>query len=355
MHTGERAERERPGQPGTTPAPRGVGPGHGDGAGAGPRRRRVRRPWLTASAVLLLLVPVGPLVLRALDADGPSPFPQLLAFLPWLLVPGWLALVCAIFARRVLLIVVAVVVLAGTGWFVQPYGPDAPPGAEERPGKARFRVLTANLEYGGATEGLLRALRRERPQLVAVQECDHRCAKALRSAEMRAEYPHRVIATGSRAEGSALLSVFPLSDRSEVPGLLSMPGAVADVRGTAVRVQVAHPMPPETDSLSTWRAELGRLRDYAAERGRTPTLIAGDFNASQDHAAFRALLDTGMRDAARQTGHSRTPTWPTLTAPPLGVQIDHVLLSDPMVPVDAQFVDLPNTDHRALLVDVKLF
>ncbi|OEV24114.1 hypothetical protein AN220_20595, partial [Streptomyces nanshensis] len=90
-------------------------------------------------------------------------------------------------------------------------------------------------------------------------------------------------------------------------------------------------------------------------RSRLPTLIAGDFNSSQDHAAFRAILRTGMHDAARMLGNSRTPTWPTRTTPVLGAQLDHVLLSGAMLPVDGEFVDLRGTDHRALLVNVKLF
>ncbi|NJP79109.1 endonuclease/exonuclease/phosphatase family protein, partial [Streptomyces sp. AA8] len=77
-------------------------------------------------------------------------------------------------------------------------------------------------------------------------------------------------------------------------------------------------------------------------------------NASQDHAAFRSVLDTGMRDSAAVVGRSRTPTWPSLTAPPLGAQIDHVLLSPALQPDRARFLDLPGTDHRALVVDATL-
>ncbi|GAA2098916.1 endonuclease/exonuclease/phosphatase family protein [Streptomyces albiaxialis] len=306
-------------------------------------------------AGLFLLVLSVPLALRGADLDGPSPVPQLLAFLPWFLVPAWLALLAAAFARRPVLLVWAVAVLGATGWYLQPYGDDAPSGAKDRPSKVRFRVLTANLEFGGATPALLDTLRRERPQIVSVQECDHTCAKALRSRGIREAYPHRLITGGDGADGSALLSVYPLRSEREVPGRLSMPGAVADVHGRSVRIQVAHPMPPELRGLATWRRELGALRAYAERRGDLPTIMAGDFNSSQDHAAFRAILDTGMHDAARMLGQSRTPTWPSLTAPPLGAQIDHILLSEPLVPVDGRFLDYPGTDHRAFLADIKLF
>ncbi|WP_461029919.1 endonuclease/exonuclease/phosphatase family protein, partial [Streptomyces sparsus] len=280
----------------------------------------------------------------------PPPLPQALAFLPWFLVAGWLALVCAVLARRLLLVGWALAALAVTGWFAQPYGP----GRETPDGEplAQVRVLTANLEFGNATEALLETLRRERPHLVSVQECDSRCASALAAPEVRAAYPHRVIAGREPAEGSALLSVYPLRDEREIPASLSMPSALARIGEVDVRVQVAHPMPPMPDSMTAWRAELASLREVAAARGGTRTVIAGDFNASADHAAFRAVLDTGMRDSARLLGRSRTPTWPAATAPPLGAQIDHVLVSSGLVPVAASFLDLPGTDHRALLVDL---
>ena len=124
-------------------------------------------------------------------------------------------------------------------------------------------------------------------------------------------------------------------------GTLRMPGAVVRIAGQRLRLQVAHPMPPMPGQLDVWRTELGRLRAYAAGRGEEPTLIAGDFNATQDHAAFRSVLDTGLRDSARATGVSRTPSWPSATAPVLGAQIDHVLASRALRPRTARFLELP--------------
>lgn len=317
--------------------------------------RRTRRGPLAWFVILVLTVLSVPIAFRGMNDDGPTPIAQLLAFLPWFLVPGWLALLYTVLARRGFLALWAIAVLAATVGYTLPQGPDAPPDASERTGKARFRVLTANLRYGAATDSLLETLRRERPQIVAVQECDERCSEALRGTEMREEYPYRHIIEGSGAGGSALLSTFPLEKKSLVPGTLGMPGAVADISGTDVKVQVAHPMPPEPKGLDTWREELGALRSYGASRGTTPVILAGDFNSSQDHAAFRDLLATGLNDAARLTGQSRTPTWPNNTPlRPMGAQIDHVLMSEPLTAVEAQFVELAGSDHLGVLADVKL-
>ncbi|WP_254885658.1 endonuclease/exonuclease/phosphatase family protein [Streptomyces sp. NA02950] len=313
-------------------------------------RGRQAAAWCAALLLAAVSVVVG---CRAADTDGITPIPQLLAFLPWLLLPAGLGLLLSVVARWPLGCGWALTAAAVTAWFVQPYD-SGPAPAPRGPVLAHLRVLTANLEFGGATDGLLNALRRERPDLVSVQECDRRCAAALRSADIRAAYPYRNVVTGRPAQGSAILSRFPLENGKGLPGELAMPGAVARIAGQRLRVQVAHPMPPMPGQLGIWRAELGRLRSYAAERGEHPTLIAGDFNASQDHTAFRAILDTGMRDSARAAGLSRTPSWPSATTPALGTQIDHVLVSDALRPRTARFLDLPDTDHRALLVELDL-
>ncbi|WP_340556747.1 endonuclease/exonuclease/phosphatase family protein [Streptomyces sp. GSL17-111] len=319
-------------------------------SGPGPGRRRFRR--LAVLGGTLLLPPSAALVARALDVDGPMPLPQLLAFLPWFLVPGWLALAVAAAARRPLLAGWSLAVLGSTAWFLQPYGPQVATPAG--PPLAQVRVLSANLEFGGATGALLDVLRRERPHLVSVQECDRRCAEALDTPRLKDAYPYRVVRGSEPAEGSALLSVYPLSDVGHLPGQLSMPSAVADVAGVPVRVQVVHPMPPRLGSMDAWARDLETIRRAAERRSGTRTIVAGDFNASQDHAGFRAVLDTGLRDSARSVGHSRTPSWPAATTPLLGTQIDHVLVSERLTPVGAHFLDLPGTDHRALLADVQV-
>jgi endonuclease/exonuclease/phosphatase (EEP) superfamily protein YafD len=50
----------------------------------------------------------------------------------------------------------------------------------------------------------------------------------------------------------------------------------------------------------------------AIEQTRGPQVVAGDLNATRDHAPFRRLLDAGLVDAADAQGWSAWPgmTWP---------------------------------------------
>ncbi|MHC3470160.1 endonuclease/exonuclease/phosphatase family protein [Streptomyces sp. 7R007] len=312
-----------------------------------PRRRaRVAGRWLGA----LLLAGVSAVVgCRVADTDGVTPVPQLLAFLPWLLAPTALALLLSLLARWWPGLVWTVVVLALLAWYFEPYGRSAEPGG---PALAELRVLTSNVEFGRGTDALVPVVRARRPDVVFVEECEYTCQATL-TKTFRAGYPYRRAVVAGGSEGSLILSRFPLTPAGGVTGTMGMPGAVADVGGHAVRLQLAHPMPPLPGQVGVWRRELGRLRDAAAAV-RTPLILAGDFNATQDHAAFRRILDTGLRDAARLAGHDRTPSWPARTAPAIGAQIDHVLVSRDFAANSARFLTLPDTDHRALLVDITL-
>ncbi|MDV9176560.1 endonuclease/exonuclease/phosphatase family protein [Streptomyces sp. W16] len=314
-----------------------------------PERHRGRHftVWCAGLLFAAASVVVG---CRTADTDARTPITQLLAFFPWLLAPTGLGLLLALLARWRLGLVWGVALLGLLAWFIEPYGRSGEP---DGPAIAEFRVLTSNVEFGQGTGSLVPVIRRERPDVVFVEECEYTCQATLRR-DFGTELPYRQAVVAAGSHGSVILSRFPLKGTKGVTGTMGMPGAVADVDGHAVRLQLAHPMPPLPNQVGLWRRELGRLRTFAAADPTTPTVLAGDFNSSQDHAAFRRILDTGLRDAARLAGHPRTPSWPERLTPTLGTQIDHVLLSPDFSANSARFLDLADTDHRALLVDIAL-
>ncbi|MER7894701.1 endonuclease/exonuclease/phosphatase family protein [Streptomyces sp. NPDC096046] len=317
-----------------------------DGCEDRPPRRRLGA-WCAGLLFTCVSVVVG---FRAADSDGITPVPQLLAFLPWLLVPTGAGLLLTLLSRRWLGTVWGVVLLGLLAWYIEPYGKVGDPVG--RP-VAELRVLTSNVEFGQGTASLVTAVRREKPDVVFVEECDPAC-DALLERDLAQDFPHRRAVEGGGSEGSVILSRFPLRPAEGVRGTMGMPGAVADVDGHAVRLQLAHPMPPLPGQVDVWRRELGALRDAAAAGPGTPLVLAGDFNATQDHAAFRRILDTGLHDAARLDGADRTATWPAVTAPTFGAQIDHVLVSEDFGASRTRVLDLSDTDHRAVVTDLTL-
>ncbi|MFJ1649661.1 endonuclease/exonuclease/phosphatase family protein [Streptomyces sp. NPDC088258] len=361
-------------QPPATPPPDAQEP-----AARAPTSRPLHERFLTGVTGLFL---VGATVLvgcRVLGTDGVTPVPQLLAFLPWLLVPMVPAALFAALLRWRTGTVWALVLLAVTGWTSRTYdaydtddgasdtyaasgtsgttGTTGTTGTSGSGAPTRIRVLTSNVEFGQGTLGLIDTIRREKPDLVFVQECEFVCAGLLADRVPSADYPYRNVVKASRAEGSAILSVFPLTDAAGVEGVLAMPGSTARIGDRTVHLQLAHPLPPIPGMVDDWRTELGGIRTYAAAAHRRggPVIVAGDFNATRDHALFRALLkDGGLRDSALSAGAGHTPSWPSRLPRPLGAQIDHVLVSDDFAVRDARFIDLADTDHRSLLVGLEL-
>ncbi|MGW0602559.1 endonuclease/exonuclease/phosphatase family protein [Streptomyces sp. NPDC002640] len=324
-------------------------------------RRRPARTVAAVAAAALLAGTTAVTAFRIADADGPTPVPQLLAFLPWLAVPAGLGLLGALLARRRVLAVWGTALLALLAWHSVPRGGDHDPAGAP---VADLRVLTANLQFGQAVGPLVDLVRQERPDLVFVQECDPACMDTLTSA-LSATHPHRRAVAGGGPVGSVIHSRLPLTPAAGVPASMGQPGAVTEVAGHQVRLQLAHPSPPIPERLTTWRTELGDLRRWARERAAagnaeaaaedTPVILAGDFNASRDHAAFRRLLDDGrLHDAAALAGAARASTWPVTGAPLPGVQIDHVLVSPAFTARDARFPEMEGSDHRAVLVTLTL-
>ena len=81
--------------------------------------------------------------------------------------------------------------------------------------------------------------------------------------------------------------------------------------------------------------------------------MAGDLNADRDHAAFRDLLATGLRDAHDERGRGLARTWPERF--PL-LHLDHVLVRDGagagIAVLDVREVEVPGSDHLAVVADL---
>jgi endonuclease/exonuclease/phosphatase family metal-dependent hydrolase len=117
----------------------------------------------------------------------------------------------------------------------------------------------------------------------------------------------------------------------------------------AVHIEPPWPNPP-----GEWTRELSRLKGVLAGLPTdTPLIAAGDFNATVDHSQFRALLQHGVADAADQAGAGYDPSYPADRWFGPVIAIDHVLTRH-AVATSLSTVDLPNSDHRGLLVHVAL-
>lgn len=307
-----------------------------------------RRPLGRAGAVVAWAGAAGALVyalLRVFGGDRGYVLDTAIAFTPHMAGAALLAVLLAVALRRwpaagvalVACVMLAVAVLPRTiGDGPHPRGPE-------------LRVLTVNLHDGGASPaGLVALVRRERIDVVAVEESTQAVKGALIRAGLQKLLPH----TDPQRFDTGIYSRVPLRRVVPVQGPLHSIELEAHVvvPGTGdVVIRVVHIHVLSRSGTGVWKRMLAGL---PAARPQELRLIAGDFNATLDHSAFRSVLGRGYADAADRAGEGLNPTWPA--DQPLGITIDHVLV-DRRIGVDrVRMVRLAGTDHRAVVADLTL-
>jgi endonuclease/exonuclease/phosphatase family metal-dependent hydrolase len=224
---------------------------------------------------------------------------------------------------------------------------------------AELRLLTSNLLVGRANaESLARLVISTGADVLFLQELTEGAAARLQEAGLGDVLPYQVLdPTAKGPKGSGIWARYPMSDGLAVPpGSRSRPVARLEVPGgQSVQLVCVHLRPPRPVRSATaaarWRTEMAMLPGP----GDTPVIMAGDFNATIDHAQFRSLLRLGYVDAAVQAGRGLVPTWgPRPGGEVAMLAIDHILL-DPRCAVRAVSAHrLPGTDHRALYARIRL-
>ncbi|MDR7382999.1 endonuclease/exonuclease/phosphatase family protein [Promicromonospora iranensis] len=305
--------------------------------------------WIIA--IPLLLVAVA----RLLPFDNVVSLPHLVAFTPWATLLTLPLLIIVLFARRRVLTLLLAVAMAGYVYWTAPFfvPPDTASAAD--PADAgTLRVMTINALYGQAdARSVVDLVESQHVEVLAVQELTPAFEDALADAGLDELLAHSfTVPADDSPAGSGLWSSTPLSDEEELPGTsFAMPSALVGVGGTDVRVTVVHPHPPMPTEITTWRTELVELTEQA-HADDTPQILAGDFNATYDHATFRDLLGSRFSDATREWGAGPAVTWPEAAQVPPLFALDHVVVEKDMPVSDVVTMQVPGTDHRALLATV---
>ena len=228
------------------------------------------------------------------------------------------------------------------------------PEAVASPGGVSLRILHANVNaWNDDFESLAELVRRERPDVLALQEFSTPWRDAL--AGLADMYPHSVGEPDDGPFGIALYSRFPFTTQRVVvlvEGGTPSIDVTVDVHGTAVRMLSTHPFPPMGSEMFGLRND--QLDAIAKELGATtqPTILMGDLNATPWSPYYQDLeRATGLQNVRR--GFGVIATWPALLGP-LGIPIDHVLVSDGVGVVDVRAGADIGSDHLPLVVDLSV-
>jgi endonuclease/exonuclease/phosphatase (EEP) superfamily protein YafD len=222
-----------------------------------------------------------------------------------------------------------------------------------------LRVLTVNLLGGRAAGGeLVGLVRATGADVLFVQELSGDAVTRLKRAGLSELLPNEMSETeGYGHRGSGIYARYPLSDGLSIAVTeASQPTARLNLpSGHRLELVCVHPHPPappwNPDAAARWRRELAVL----PPSGDPLVILAGDFNATLDHAQFRRLLRLGYVDAASRTGHGLTPTWgPEPTGRPALLTVDHVLVDPRCAVLATSAHGLSGSDHRAVYAKIQL-
>ncbi|MUL42380.1 endonuclease/exonuclease/phosphatase family protein [Streptomonospora sp. PA3] len=323
--------------------------------GSHPPPARGRRGWVTAAAAACAL-PWGVwAAVRVTGVETGFPAVALIAFTPYVAATSLVPVVLALLSRRGRVALAASAAAVALVACVLPRGLPGP-AAPASPGGPRLTLLSANVYYGLADpEALVRLVHEHGVDVLSLQELTPQSDDALTRAGLRGPLPYDVTEAAPGPVGGAVYSAHPVE---KVGGTarndyFAMPRARVEVPGApSVEVVSAHAIPPSGPAaIPAWQDSLRQLPD--ARPDGALRVLAGDFNATLDHAEFRALLETGYIDAADATGAGWAPTWSAEGSLP-GVTIDHVLVDRRAQVRRTSVHSLPDTDHRAVLTELVL-
>jgi endonuclease/exonuclease/phosphatase (EEP) superfamily protein YafD len=221
-----------------------------------------------------------------------------------------------------------------------------------------FRVMTYNVNWGQpAPQSAVDIIRRERPDIVCLQETTPQWEKYLRAALAR-EYPHMNFRSSAGRAGGGLgfLSRVRPTEIAYIPSDSGwFDGWVMQFGTPAGPVQMlnVHLRPP-VSNRGSWVSgyfttgddrERELQRFYGQARRDVPLVVVGDFNDGEGSAVVRWLHNKGMRNALPQFDRS-TPTWQWQTSVvTLRRRMDHIVYAPELYCYEARVIEGGASDH----------
>jgi len=236
-------------------------------------------------------------------------------------------------------------------------GPRAVPYRQPPAGGPVLRVLTANLFAGRALAEVVAGLaRRTNADVLFVQELTDEAAAGLGRAGLGDLLPHRVMEAMPHGTHVSIYARYPLrgGPPAAPPSAARCTARLDLPSGQVVQLACVHAAPPRPPwspgAAARWRSQLSAL----PAPGDGPCILAGDFNATLDHAQFRQLLRRGYADAASQAGHGLSATWGPHRGRGLTLlALDHVLTGRRCAVLTTSAHRLAGSDHRALYAELR--
>jgi len=213
-------------------------------------------------------------------------------------------------------------------------------------------VLSLNVFRGEADPRAIAAAA-QRVDAVILVETTPEWLRSLKPLGWDERFPY---ALGDPADGdfnTAVYSRFPLSGSALIgPAVFHQWLTTVEAPGVGtIRLAAVHPCNPYCGG-NQWQSEHAALRAVLRPHLDEPMIVAGDFNAVDDHGPMLQLRSDGLRSATDLAGAGWLPTYPANRAIPPLLPIDHVLLSRRLTATSVHRIRVAGTDHLGLVATI---
>jgi len=275
-----------------------------------------------------------------------------------LFLPAWPIALVALWRRHRLLAGASVLMAATQVVLVAPELSATSPLPRTLRGASTLRIFDANVYQNNTSmAGYAEEIRRDRPDLITLEEASSVDLHSLVASGTLNRFPFRFWnrAAGSRSIVIASRYSLGTTVMTSADGLPYLERTTVELPLGRVVLWVVHTTAPTDPGVQQWNDELNGVYRLLRSNHPHPLLMVGDFNATWGNRGFRAILSTGVTDAAAARGEALDMTWSQLmfVLPPL-IRIDHILTGPGIVVTSIHTEPGPGSDHRALLARVAL-
>ncbi len=273
-----------------------------------------------------------------------------------LFLPAWLVLAGALLGKRWWMAGVAALLCAAQIIYVAPEVLASTPIPADVRSEPTIRLFDANVQQDNySMSGYIAQLRSYRPDLVTLEETAAWDYGQFMSSGVFDHLPYRYTVTDTGSRGFIIASRYPLAHPTVlyVHGLAYMVRLGLAFHGRTMPLWVVHTTAPVNPDWNNWNLELDGVDSALKAAHPRPLLMVGDFNASWGNRGFRAILSTGLTDAAAARGQPFAFTWnQRLPVLPPFIRIDHVLTAGALTVTTIGTHDGPGSQHRDITATV---
>ena len=237
-----------------------------------------------------------------------------------------------------------------------------------------IRVMSWNAYFlNKNTDGFLRAVAEQQPDLIAIQELGNQLATVIPD-QLRARYPYQELYPTGSPSGMAVLSRYPflttsLPDFDEVQGC-NCQVITLEIEGTTVTLINAHPWPPEfaftwtghwSDVLGLDTAKQDPIFDAILaqiDQATSPLLVMGDLNTmpfQPNVQRLQAILTDRFMEAGTGMGYTFPLEGKDYNFPPIPfMRIDYIFHDRAWTATQLAVGTIEGSDHRYVVADLVL-